>query len=169
MEKARRKTQPTPKVPGKADERVRDLMKTEVITTSPNTTARDAWRIMEKNRIRHLPVVIDDRLVGMLSERELYLYLTTFAIYGSGKAAPAPATPAAPEDLVNIRIETIMARDPYSVGPAHTLEEAARLMAFHRLSAVPVVEDDRRLVGILTTQDILTHLSEAFHPEPRED
>jgi acetoin utilization protein AcuB len=167
MEKPKRKTQPTPRIPEKKDDRVRDLMKTEVITTSPNTTARDAWKIMEKNRIRHLPVVIDDRLVGMLSERELYLYLTTYAIYGSGKAAPAPAE--APADLVHIRIETIMARDPYTVGPGATLEEAARLMAFHRLSAVPVVEGERKLVGILTTQDILTHLSEAFHPESQED
>ena len=38
----------------KDDARVRDIMKTKVITTSPNTTARNAWRLMEKNQIRHL-------------------------------------------------------------------------------------------------------------------
>ncbi len=149
-----------------ADEpkRVRDLMVKDVITTSPNTTARNAWRLMEKNRIRHLPVVIDNQLVGMLSQRELYLYLTTFAIYDSG-----PEKKKDPKEVVSVRIETIMSRDPYTISPAHTLEDAAQRMAHHRLSALPVVDEDKRLVGIITTQDILSNLSEEFHPSTLEE
>ncbi|MCU0723885.1 MAG: CBS domain-containing protein [Planctomycetes bacterium] len=165
MEKPRRKTRAAMTAAEPRETRVGDLMKTGVVTTSPNTTARDAWRIMEKNRIRHLPVVVGDRLVGILSERELYLYLTTYAILGGGKE---PGHPEA-SDLVGIRIEAIMSRDPLTVGAGHALEDAARLMAHHRLSALPVVEGDKRLVGILTTQDILTHLSTAFRPGSLEE
>ncbi|MHC5039303.1 MAG: CBS domain-containing protein [Planctomycetota bacterium] len=140
--------------------RVRDLMVREVITTSPNTSARDAWRMMEKNQIRHLPIVVDRRLVGMISQRELYLYLTTFAIY-SGSSVQRKK----PEELVNIRIEQIMSRDPYTISPVNLVGEAAQRMAHHRLSALPVVEEGNHLVGIITTQDILAHLSDEFHPD----
>jgi acetoin utilization protein AcuB len=132
----------------------------KVITTSPNTTAKDAWRLMEKNRVRHLPIVRGEDLVGMISQRELYLYLTTFAIYSEDAVQKKK-----PEDLVKVRVEKIMSRDPYTVHPAATLEDAARVMAHHRLSALPVVEEASRLVGILTTQDVMVHLSEEFHPD----
>ena len=143
----------------KEDVRVEDLMVKEVITTSRNTRARDAWKLMEKNRIRHLPVVAGDKLVGMISQRELYLYLTTFAIYSEGQVVKKK-----PEELVDIRIDQIMSRDPYTVGPRNTLEDAARTMSHHRLSALPVLDPQSRLIGIITTQDILTHLSEEYHP-----
>jgi CBS domain-containing protein len=165
MEKPKGKTSGRTKAPESKETRVGDLMVKEVVATSPNTTARDAWRIMEKNRVRHLPVVVNDRLVGMLGQRELYLYLTTYAIYGG---ASEPGHKEA-DDLVRIRIETIMARDPYTIGPQNTLQEAARLMSHHSLSALPVVDEERKLVGILTTQDILTHLSKAFQPGALED
>jgi len=139
--------------------RVRDIMVKDVITTSPNTTARDASRIMEKNRIRHLPVVVGTKLVGMISQRELYLYFTTFAIYSETSAERKK-----PGDLVKIRIETIMSRDPYTIAPANTLADAAQRMAHHRLSALPVLGEDGALVGILTTQDVLSHLHDDFHP-----
>ncbi|MHC4597536.1 MAG: CBS domain-containing protein [Planctomycetota bacterium] len=145
----------------KEDVRVEDLMVKEVVTTSRNTRARDAWKLMEKNRIRHLPVVAGDALVGLISQRELYLYLTTFAIYSEGQVVKKKK----PEELVDIRIDQIMSRDPYTVGPRNTIEEAARTMAHHRLSALPVVDPEGRLVGIITTQDILVHMSEEYHPD----
>ena len=145
------------------DVRVRDIMVTQVVTTSPNTTARDAWRLMEKNRIRHLPIVVDRKLVGMISQRELYLYLTTFAIYSETAVQKKK-----PEELVKIRIEQIMSRDPYTTGPVNTVGEAARVMAHHRLSALPVIDENHELVGIITTQDILAHMSDDFHPNALE-
>jgi CBS-domain-containing membrane protein len=116
---------------------------------------------MEKNRIRHLPVVAGDLLVGMISQRELYLYLTTFAVYSEGQVVKKKK----PEELVEIRIEEIMSRDPYTVGRRATIEDAARTMSHHRLSALPVVDEGKRLLGIITTQDILVYLSDEYHPD----
>ncbi len=124
---------------------VRDIMSVEVTTLGRNDTLLLAKDIMNLGRIRHFPVVEDDELVGVVSQRDLYrASLGTVMQYGE-KAQRA--------FLESIAVKEIMV-DPISIGPDATVQDAARLMMEHKIGCLPVLEDDR-LVGIVTETDML--------------
>ncbi len=124
---------------------VRDIMSAEVTTLGRNDTLLLAKDIMNLGRIRHFPVVEDDELVGVVSQRDLYrASLGTVMQYGE-KAQRA--------FLESIVVKEIMV-DPISIGPDATVGDAARLMMEHKIGCLPVLEDNR-LVGIVTETDML--------------
>ena len=124
---------------------VRDIMSAEVTTLGRNDTLLLAKDIMNLGRIRHFPVVEDDELVGVVSQRDLYrASLGTVMQYGE-KAQRA--------FLESVAVKEIMV-DPISIGPEATVQDAARLMMEHKIGCLPVLEDDR-LVGIVTETDML--------------
>jgi CBS domain-containing protein len=123
---------------------VGQLMRREFISIAPDESLVEARQIMRLARLRHLPVVRDGALVGLLTYRDLLEFL--FA-----DAAPGPATDG-------LRVEAVMARLPHSVSPEKSLAYAAsRLWQLH-LGCLPVVEPDAnggRLVGLITEVDLL--------------
>ena len=124
---------------------VRDIMSAEVTTLGRNDTLLLAKDIMNLGRIRHFPVVEDDELVGVVSQRDLYrASLGTVMQYGE-KAQRA--------FLESVVVKEIMV-DPISIGPDATVGDAARLMMEHKIGCLPVLEDNR-LVGIVTETDML--------------
>lgn len=124
---------------------VRDIMSVEVTTLGRNDTLLLAKDIMNLGRIRHFPVVEDDELVGVVSQRDLYrASLGTVMQYGE-KAQRA--------FLESVVVKEIMA-DPISIRPDATVGDAARLMMEHKIGCLPVLENDR-LVGIVTETDML--------------
>ena len=124
---------------------VRDIMSAEVTTLGRNDTLLLAKDIMNLGRIRHFPVVEDDELVGVVSQRDLYrASLGTVMQYGE-KAQRA--------FLESVAVKEIMV-DPISIGPDATIGDAARLMVEHKIGCLPVLENDR-LVGIVTETDML--------------
>ena len=129
--------------------RVRDLMTPAPLAISPETSVPAASRLMQEQHLRHLPVCEDGRLVGLLSECDLRLVL------------PSPATSLAAHEmhylLERLTVAETMTRFPVTIGPDHTVTEAASRMLTHQVQALPVTEH-RRLVGILTR----THLLYAF-------
>jgi len=135
--------------PETAPARVRDLMTPAPLAISPETSVQAASRLMQEQRLRHLPVCEDGRLVGLLNECDLRLVL------------PSPATSLAAHEvhyvLERLTVAEIMTRLPVTIGPDHTVTEAASRMLTHQVQALPVTEN-RRLVGILTR----THLLYAF-------
>jgi acetoin utilization protein AcuB len=133
--------------------RVRELMTPDPIVVWPSTSVLYARRLLERHGIRHLPVMAGSRLVGIVSARDIQLTDRLLATTLS----------ALHSDLVNGRyrpIETVMSRPVLAVGPEVQVHEAARLMAERRIGALPVLEDER-LVGILTTTDCLLALMRA--------
>ena len=124
---------------------VRDIMSAEVTTLGRNDTLLLAKDIMNLGRIRHFPVIEDDELVGVVSQRDLYrASLGTVMQYGE-KAQRA--------FLESVAIKEVMA-DPISIGPNASVQDAARLMMEHKIGCLPVLEDNR-LVGIVTETDML--------------
>lgn len=124
---------------------VRDIMSAEVTSLGRNDTLLLAKDIMNLGRIRHFPVVEDDELVGVVSQRDLYrASLGTVMQYGE-KAQRA--------FLESVAVKEIMV-DPISIGPDATVGDAARLMMEHKIGCLPVLEDSR-LVGIVTETDML--------------
>ena len=124
---------------------VRDIMTVEVTTLGRNDTLLLAKDIMNLGRVRHFPVVEDDELVGVVSQRDLYrASLGTVMQYGE-KAQRA--------FLESVAVKEVMA-DPISISPDATVRDAARLMMEHKIGCLPVLEDSR-LVGIVTETDML--------------
>lgn len=122
-------------------------MTRDVITVPPQEKIIDAFELMQGRGIRHLPVVEDGELKGLVTDRDIRLALI-----------PSPLS--TPEDrMFHLgaleRVDEIMATELITVEPTTTIEEAAKLMAQYKIGAVPVVGQGK-LVGILTETDILS-------------
>lgn len=131
---------------------VSNRMTREVVTTSPAATLADGLATMHERRIRHLPVVEDGRVVGIVSDRDLR------------DAAPPPGAMPDEERLRYLRerrIGEIMKGDVVSVEPRTPVEEAARVMAARKIGCLPVMEGDD-LLGILTASDLLRGFVDLF-------
>ncbi len=133
--------------------KVRDIMVKEVASLDVNDELSLANDIMRLGRIRHLPVVDGKRLVGIISERDLFRSSLAEALGYGGKASR--------ELMKTIRIKDIMVDDVLTVSPEDDVKEAVRLMVERKVGCLPVVEKDR-LVGLITETDILVHLLEHY-------
>lgn len=111
-------------------------------SVTSDTTLGEAGELLRAMDVRHLPVVQDERVVGMVSDRDLR------RAQGTNRG---PDTP----------LGEIMSSDVSMIEPEKPLSYAAELMLARRIGAVPVVDDDR-LVGILTLTDLLDHCLEAL-------
>lgn len=122
-------------------------MSSPVHTVEPATTAGDAVGLLRRRRIRHLPVVEGDRVVGVVTDRDL--------------RGTAPGVP----------VSAIMSRPVVIVSPRTAIDKAARLLFDRRIGCLPVIESGK-LVGILTQTDAVAALVDVVrlqvggrHPE----
>jgi acetoin utilization protein AcuB len=106
--------------------------------------------LFELYRFHHLLVLTGERLVGVISDRDLLRASSPFV----GRASERPQDVAA----LNRRVHQIMSRNLVVVGPETPVEDAARLMLGKRVSCLPVVGDDGKLLGILSWRDQLRSL-----------
>ncbi len=126
--------------------KVKDIMVKEVASLDVNDELSLANDIMRLGRIRHLPVVDGPRLVGIISERDLFRSSLAQALgYG---------TQASRDLMKTLRIKDVMVSQVVTVSPETDLCEAVRLMMDRKIGCLPVVETDR-LVGLITETDIL--------------
>jgi CBS domain-containing protein len=116
---------------------VSELMTPAPSSVAPSTTLVEALGLQRAKHVRHLPVVEDRRLVGILSDRDL-------------------RRSVARDDRINTQVRELMSRDPLTLDPEEPSSRAARKMLEAGISSLPV-EDDGRLVGILTLTDLLDH------------
>lgn len=121
---------------------VRDIMRSPVVGVSPGTTLEDAYRTMREKAFRHLPVMEGERLVGVVTDRDLRLATSALA------PVPFPADCAVSE---------IMCREPLTANADDAVEDAARVMRERKIGCLPVV-DDGRVIGIITGIDLLDAL-----------
>ena len=115
---------------------VRDAMTEEPRSIDASASVVEAARLMREQHIGSLPVTEDERLVGMITDRDI----TTRVVAESAV-------------LETTSVGDVYSRDLISVEPNSDLEEALRLMARHQVRRLPVVEDDR-LVGMVAQADI---------------
>src|SRR5919109_4089390 len=114
---------------------VEKWMTKNVITVPPHEKIIDAFELMQRQGIRHLPVVEDGELKGLVTDRDIRLALI-----------PSPLSTA--EDRVYHlgaleQVEEIMTTDLITVAPTATIEDAAKHLAQHKIGAVPVVAHDK--------------------------
>ncbi len=136
---------------------VREFMHSDPVTISPDTPLLEAeWR-MQEGGFRHLPIVDrDDRLVGIVSDRDLR------------EAAPSDATVLSRQELTyllsRLKVKDVMATPVLTARPGEPAEAAAIRMRENKVGALPVVSDER-LVGIVTTADMLDALVRALQAQ----
>jgi CBS-domain-containing membrane protein len=128
------------------DVSIKDIMTKEVSTLGRNDTLDLADNVMSLDRIRHIPVLDDARVVGVVSQRDLFRSALAAAL-GYGEKAQQTL-------LHTIRVKEVMSEPAITVSPETTVKEAAALMIEHKIGCLPVV-DEHTLVGIVTETDIL--------------
>jgi len=121
-------------------------MSTNVVAVDEKTSIHDAKKVMEAHKIRRLPVMKKDKLVGYLTERMLL------------EASPSPATALSIHELhyllAKMTVKEIMVKKPFTVSPDMPPEEAMQLGQEMGYGGFPVVENGR-LVGVVTESDIV--------------
>ena len=125
--------------------RVRDSMTREVITLGPEASATEAWSLCREHRIRHIPVVQDGRLAGMVSDRDLR------------DVSPSSRDNRDAATLQWVRVGDMMTRSPVTISPFDTIDHAAREIYTRKIGCLPVVDGDE-LVGIVTSSDMMRAL-----------
>ncbi len=123
---------------------VRTWMTPNPICISPSTPLPQAQQIMMERNVRRLPVVWQDKLVGIL----------TFGDIREAKPSDANTLSVYELNLLldHLLVKAIMTPNPISISPDATIGDAAQIMLEHKIGGLPVVEEDR-IVGILTETD----------------
>lgn len=125
---------------------VRDLMRTEVVTLDESDDLRLADDIMRLGRIRHMPVTSGGRLVGILSQRDLFRAAVSSVI--RLKATEQRSW------LASVPVKEVMVTEIVMASPEAPIGEAVDLMLERKIGCLPVV-DQGRLVGLLSESDCL--------------
>lgn len=126
---------------------VQEWMTKEVLTISPETSMMKASRLMKDKKIRRLPVVDESRrVVGIVSDRDIK------------DASPSKATTLDMHELYyllsELKIKDIMTKNPVCARSNDSVEGVALVMMERNFGGMPVVDDDNKIVGIITESDI---------------
>lgn len=128
---------------------IRQLMSPEVVTLEVKTTLDIVDDIMTLKRIRHLPVLDNEVLVGLVTQRDLFRAgLSTILEFRKH---------ATKEWLAQIQVREIMVQDLVTIGPNAPVEDAVSLMVDRKIGCLPVVTGGK-LVGLLSETDCLRYL-----------
>jgi acetoin utilization protein AcuB len=125
---------------------VKNWMSKNVITIEVNDSMHDAMKLLKENDIRMLPVMKKNKLVGIVTDRDLK------------KASASDATSLEVHELLylltKVKVKDIMTKNVITVPPEFTAEETAQVLLKNKISGAPVVDADGRLVGAITQVDI---------------
>jgi CBS domain-containing membrane protein len=127
--------------------KVADLMSTDLVTLTEDETLAHAQRCMARGRIRHLPVVRDGKLTGLITHRDLLAAsFSIFAEVGHNEQRRIFDT---------VRVVEAMHRDVVTVSPGLSVAHAASILLENKYGCLPVVDGDGILIGIVTEADFL--------------
>lgn len=126
--------------------KVSELMTTDVSTIDRNDELSLADDVMKMKRVRHLPVIEEGRLVGVLSQRDLFHAALSTAM-GFGEKASQ-------EFLKSVPVKEAMSDEVITVAPSDDVTVAAKLMIEKKIGCLPVV-DGEKLVGLVTETDFV--------------
>ncbi len=121
---------------------VRDVMTPEVETTTSSQLLKEAARLMKDGDFGSIPVVDDNRLVAVLTDRDIVIRAVAERL-----------------DAATTRVGEIASADPVTVSPDQNLDDALEIMSRYRVRRLPVVEEGR-LVGMLSQADIALEAKE---------
>ena len=125
---------------------VGNWMTKDVISVDVNDSMQDAAKLIRGHKIKHLPVMENGKLVGIVTDRDLK------------RASASDVTTLEIHELLflisEIKIGDIMTKDPITIPLDCTIDEAAQILLEHKLSGAPVVDDEGQVAGVITQTDI---------------
>ncbi|HKJ65416.1 MAG TPA: CBS and ACT domain-containing protein [Desulfopila sp.] len=128
---------------------VTESMNTDLVTIGPDATLDQARLLMEARNIRHLPVIDEnEKLLGIVSDRDMRSAQPS-SLLGAEEYEAAMA------QIMGRKVEEIMTRDPLTISVFYTLQDTLLVMQKRKVGALPVVDEDGRLKGIMSTRDLL--------------
>lgn len=125
--------------------KARQLMTREVQSILPETPLAEAWQLMHALKVRHLPVTVEGKLVGLVSDRDFLGYVVrakdgSLIFEGAVKAGQ------------------VMTLDPVACVQGAPVSELAEQMLTRQIDCVPIVNKERQLVGLVTSTDLMAML-----------
>jgi acetoin utilization protein AcuB len=128
------------------------------VTVSPLTSVAEVWDLMRELEIRHVPVVENGGLVGMLSDRDLAQFDIARLLTVEGAEGL--------RDQLGMPVVRVMSSDVIFVNPDTELNEVVELLVEHKVGALPVVQSDsREVVGIVSYIDVLRAVPDLLKEE----
>lgn len=125
---------------------VENWMNPKVVTVDADDSMLDATKLMKEHGIRRLPVLEKGKLVGIVTDRDLK------------RASPSDATTLEAHEILyliaNIKVREIMSKNPITVPWNYTVEEAAEILLQAKISGMPVMDDDGKVIGMITQTDL---------------
>jgi CBS domain-containing protein len=134
---------------------VSDIMTREVVSVDEDDSLQNLLESMRALRFRHLPVTDSDRLIGLVTERDLLKV-------SSSTLLPHSSTRDR-ELFERFRVRDVMVRDVVVVHPETSVLGAARLLLDKRIGCLPVVDATNTLVGLVTSSDVISAVARAEH------
>jgi acetoin utilization protein AcuB len=123
------------------------IMSRDVETVAPDVTLMEIQEVLRKRGFRHLLVVEDGALVGVISDRDVLRVISPFLDTLSESARDVKTLMRPASD--------VMRSDPVSASPDTSVEDAASMLLEHTISCLPVIGDDAQIQGIVTSKDLL--------------
>ncbi len=130
------------------NERLSAIMTTDVVTVHRESTLEEVKKLLFEKRIHHIPVVDDDdKLVGIITSWDLIKSQKPFSEYGK------------------IKVEELMTTHVASLRPTELIGAAAMIFLKNLFHGLPIVDDEGKVVGIVTTHDILLYEYNKEYPD----
>ena len=139
------------------DRPVAEIMRIHFVTLAPGDRLDLADDVMKLGRIRHMPVLDGDRLIGVVSQRDLLAASLSKALDFDPKERRV--------FLKSVAVDEAMTRDPVTVSPDTGAGEAARLLVRRKIGCLPVVDAKGVVVGLVTETDLLRAAYDLEEPE----
>ena len=122
---------------------VEEIMNTSVPTLTPTHTINDALKVLKEKRIRHIPIVNEEReVLGVVTDRDLK------------EATPSSLQDRKDAEILDLPLEKIMTKNPITGHPLDFVEETASIFYDNRIGCLPIVSQGK-LVGMITESDLL--------------
>jgi acetoin utilization protein AcuB len=134
------------------------IMTRKPATVSPEDNLETVRNILEQHGFHHVPVIESGKLAGIVSYTD---YLRVIReLYGNAQERSTNA-----RLLHTVLVKEVMTEHPICLAPTDTVEDALRIFNTNHFHAIPVIEDNRHLVGILSTQDLIRMLERILAPD----
>ena len=139
----------TRRMPVLTEEPLTVLRRRDPLTMAPGATLADCVRAIQRSGVGDSVFVCDadGRLLGVLTERDIFARLVNADVN------------------LGLPVESLMTTEPRTLRPEQTILDAIALMQTGRYRNVPLVDDDRRLIGVVRQNDIIRYLAESFPEE----
>jgi acetoin utilization protein AcuB len=124
---------------------VTEIMTKDPLTVTPSETVGQADELMTANKIRQIPIVQENELVGIITDRDIRSFLSASLL----------ESPETREKAFNTKVREVMTTEPITLSPDDDIEEAVELLIEEKMGGIPVVDDVEGLVGIVTYVDVL--------------